>query len=232
MKLRITWVTFSAVLVGITAAGCVRRGTLRMHVSTARPSFSTDEPIRLDVRLAAQGGRVNLARTHWFKVELRPLNVQERLLSGTEQGAWCRDNLMTFFPYLYVFSVMDVFDVFGKVKLLTPRSGVEEPIILVRGGRSRRRDGERLVSVDPQPSDRTDADAAQDAVRSLMREPWPPGDYEITISLINVDLGLWPAPPLYRPDESPVSSSVRVSILRSEPGQDERPSTSQPNHPP
>jgi hypothetical protein len=231
MKRRATVFILGTALIASSVAGCVRRGTLRMHVSTPHASFSADEPIRLDVRLAAEGGRVNLARTHWFKVELRPLNVREQLLTGSERGAWCRDNLMMFFPYLYPLWIMDVGDVFGKVKLLTPWAGVEESIVLVRGGRSRRRHGERLIAVHPQPADQTDADPAQGPVHSLMLEPWPPGEYEITISLMNIDLGLWPAPPLYRPDESPVSSSVRVNILGSERGQDEKSSTSRPDHP-
>ena len=57
-----------------------------------------DEPIEVDVRIVAREGRVCIARSHWFNVDMSRFSVGDGLYKGLDLRNFCRYTIATLFP--------------------------------------------------------------------------------------------------------------------------------------
>ena len=185
--------------------GCTNNpNALQMTLHPRKPVFTADEPIELDAKLVAQAGPVCIAGSHWFNVDMAPVSKDKGLLRGTEQGLLRLDTLATFYPWLGVVPMLDVADLSGRFKVLYQGHTLAARLKITHGGaKVMLCSSPRVVPVHAGP---------RWGVPPKREILWPPGEYEVTVSLDNRHLGLCPPPFFWKPYDQPVSAKTRITV--------------------
>lgn len=175
-------------------------GALRIELSMADEQISPDEPISLDAKLVAVEGPVCLSRWRHYEVIARQVAGKTEL-SGDNRVFVCGTGLimvLPFYPVLVIAPLLDVSDAQGRFEVL---NGGEEMTCRPLSIAPDRRYGESYLRVD------VDLEDDENFGRT-----WEPGDYEITVRLLNEHLGVFPPPLFWSTYKPTVESTIRVTV--------------------
>jgi hypothetical protein len=175
----------SFILGALLIAGCTNEpGSLRLTVTPEKAEFVQGEPIIVDMALASSQSTVCLGKGRHFEMEVRRESDAEMVARSPGVG-FCGTGAvetMIFMPWLYAVAWLDVGDTLGRFVVLKPGGQIVE-----------RR---QLLSKEPRTCWVYPVKPASPTTSAPADDPWPVGDYAITLRLKNVH-GHWLPPPLF-----------------------------------
>lgn len=210
MSLRFGSKTASLLLAVLAASGCSNQpGALTMQVTPAKAEFATHEPIVLSAKLRAGDRPVCLSKARQFRYEITRAGEKNPIAGNVhEESLMCGTGILEsflLFPYLYVFTWLDVADAAGRFHVLDARDTITQRLHLHDGA-------VRL----PQQNSTTNVHYIRFPI-----DPGP-GEYDVRVVLRNERAfcgDFLPLPIGWQLYNQPTASSARVVVKSAAVGQ-------------
>lgn len=197
---RLFEVTAFSVLFQTFIAGCTNTpGALRLEISAAEQTISSQDSICLTVNLIAEQGPVCLAKYHRFIAEVSREGDNAKPLSTDENRFYCGTGILELYllsPVLLPVTILDVGDSLGRYTVLHKGDEENHDLVISIG----QTEGNNFCSM---------------GRLGELLHAWPPGKYLVRVRLQNEvesPIGIFPAPLFWRPYSRPVEAQTSIVV--------------------
>ncbi len=194
-----------------TLSSCTSKpGSLTLALAVDKPRVEARDPIRICATLTAANGPVCLGAAHGFQATLDPCDGGQPYATDDQVVVYGLGDavLLPFYPILLPGALGDVGDSLHRFVVLQP--GDSRTYFLTLDLSTGSRDwGPCLFP--------TELETREWPIWEMRanggRPPWTPGEYELTLRLLNEYDGIFPPPLFWKPYSRTVAASVRIMLL-------------------
>ena len=200
---RLLEVTACSIFLQTLLAGCTNAPrALRLEISAAKQTISSQDSICLTANLVAEEGPVCLAKSHRFIAEVSRMGDNAKPMSTDEFVFHCGTGIvecLLLSPVLLPVTILDVGDSLGRYTVLQKGDQENHDLEIFIG----QNEGKDFCSL-WQPSKMGES-----------RHAWPPGEYHVKVRLQNdveSAIGIFPPPLFWWPYSRPVEAQTSIVV--------------------